>query len=132
MRLRLVRKEDLATVGLRRFDERLQASVHLEGLCGPIQAWYRYQRYLYGFVSVVDQEPIAIAEASGRPVSSPGWWVDPACRSMGYGYELVDLLAEHLRGDGVTSIGRVLIRTPGHKYDAQSSKLVSFLRAYFQ
>ena len=131
MRLRLVRKEDLTPLDLQRFDERLQASVRLEGGCGPVQAWYTYRRYLYGFVSVVDQQSIAIAEASGRPESSPGWWVDPACRSMGYGYELVDLLAEHLRSDGVTSIGRILIQTPGHKYDTQSSKLVVRLRGYF-
>lgn len=131
MRLRLVRKEDLSASELQRFHERLQESVQLEGECGPVRAWYVYSRFLYGFISVADDQPIAIAEASGRPESSPGWWVHPACRGLGYGSELVDLLAQHLREDGVTSIGRMSIQTPGGKYDLQSSKLVSRLRGHF-
>jgi|CXWL01.1.fsa_nt_gi GNAT superfamily N-acetyltransferase len=131
MRIRLVRKEHLSAAELQAFHERLHASIEHEGECGPVRAWYSYTSCLYAFLSSEGAFPVAIAEASGRPISSPGWWVDPIHRGSGYGKELVDLLAQHLRADGVTSIGPMLIQTPGGKYDVQSSKLVVRLRGHF-
>jgi len=131
MRLVLVRKEDLLPEQLRALDERLQYSISLEGECGPVRAWYGYTHYLYAFVPAESQAPIAIAEASGRPASSPGWWIDPKFRSQGYGNELIDLLAEYLRADGVTTIMPILIQTPGGKYDTQSRRLALRLLSYF-
>lgn len=132
MRIYLVRKEDLAKNQMADLDARLQNCIQLEGACGPINAWYAYKHFLYAFVLLETQTPIAIAEASGRPVSAPGWWIAPEHRGQGYGNELVDLLATYLKADGVTQISSIPIQTPGGKYDEQSSRLVARLRRQFQ
>lgn len=131
MRLRIVRKEDLSPEQLRVISERFKYSITLEGECGPIHAWNSYKYFLYAFLKVDSNTPIAIAEASGRPISSPGWWVAPEYRGQKYGNELVDLLAEHLKSDGVTGIGHIPIQTPNGQYDTQSQRLVTRLRGYF-
>lgn len=131
MRICLVRKEDLTPEQLEKLQKRLQYSVGLEGECGPIYAWNNFTRYLYAFLTVDGKTPIAIATASGRPISSPGWWVDPGCRGQNYGNELVDLLARYLKSDGVTEIGDIPIQTPSGQYDAQSQQLVKRLRSHF-
>jgi acyl-coenzyme A thioesterase PaaI-like protein len=131
MRLRLIQKEELTPEQLRKLDERLQYSIKLDGECGPVRAWHTYTRYLYAFIHIQDEMVIAIAEASGRPSSSPGWWIDPHYRGQGYGNELVDLLAENLRTDGVTKIMPISIQTPDGKYDTQSRLLVDRLRGHF-
>ena len=131
MRLSLVRKEDLTPQQMDEIQERLQRSIQVDGECGPIKAWFAYKQFLYAFILLDGNSPIAIAEASGRPVSAPGWWIDPDYRGQGYGNELVDLLAQYLRADGVTKIGRIPIQTPNGKYDEQSSRLVMRLRSHF-
>ncbi|MGH8748029.1 MAG: hypothetical protein ACREU5_02860 [Burkholderiales bacterium] len=75
--------------------------------------------------------PIAISEASGRPVAIPGWWIDHGFRDQGYGNELVDLLAAYLAADGVTGIGLIPIDTHNGQYNEQSSKLARRFRAKF-
>ena len=130
VRIHLVRKEDLTPEQLATLEARLCHSEAIEGECGPTRAWRAYQRYLYAFVEDGTNRPIAIAEASGRPTSAPGWWIDPEYRRKGYGYELVELLAGHLKMDGVTKIGTISIQTPGGAYDEQSRKLVQRLRTH--
>jgi hypothetical protein len=132
MRLSLVRKEELTSAQVNELDRRIEDCVRgHEGECGPIMAWRMYKHYLYAFVLKDTNTPIAIAEASGRPVSLPGWWIAPEYRGQGHGNELVDLLAQHLLGDGVSEIGLILIQTPNGQFDEQSRKLVSRLRNYF-
>lgn len=131
MRLSLVRKEDLTPEQMDKLHACLQRSIQLEGECDPIKAWYAFRQYLYAFVLLDSKIPVAIAAASGRPVSAPGWWIDPDYRNQGYGNELVDLLAQYLRADGVTDIGTIPIQTPNGKYDEQSKCLVLRLRSYF-
>ena len=79
MRLMLLPKDQLSLEQLDQLHSRLQHSIQIEGECGPVRAWYDYQRYLYAFVLVDSQLPIAIAEASGRP----GWWIDADFRGLG-------------------------------------------------
>lgn len=131
MRIHLVRKEDLSSEQLATLARKLSDSEAREGECGPIRAWDAYKKYLYAFLEEGTEQPIAIAEGSGRPVSAPGWWIDHGYRGKGYGYELVDLLAAHLKSDGVTTIGTIPIQTPGGAYDEQSQKLVQRLRMHF-
>ena len=131
MRIHLARKEDLLPEQLATLARKLSDSVAREGECGPVRAWEAYKKYLYAFLEEGTEQPIAIAEGSGRPVSAPGWWIAHCYRGKGYGYELVDLLALHLKSDGVTTIGRILIQTPGGAYDVQSRKLVRRLRMHF-
>ena len=131
MRIHLTRKEDLLPEQLATLATKLSDSVAREGECGPVRAWGAYKRYLYAFLEEGTEQPIAIAEASGRPVSAPGWWIDHCYRGKGYGYELVDLLAVHLKSDGVTTIGTIPIQTPGGAYDERSRKLEQRLRMHF-
>jgi len=131
MRLSLVCKNNLSPKQLAQLQMRIQNCIHLEGECGPVKAWHAYKQYLYAFVLLDSKTPIAIAEASGRPVSAPGWWIDPDYRGQGYGNELIELLALHMQKDGVTGIGSIPIQTPNGKYDEQSRRLVVRLRSYF-
>ena len=131
MRIRLIRKESMSREHLAVLEARFCYSESIEGDCGPVKAWRAYSRYLYGFLYLASGQPIAIAEASGRPVSKPGWWIDLDLRGKGFGNELVDLLAAELLADGVTTIGTTPIQTPQGRYDTQSGMLVLRLRAHF-
>lgn len=131
MRIRLIRKENMSREHLAVLEAKLFYSESLEGDCGPLKSWRAYPRYLYGFLDLASVQPIAIAEASGRPVSKPGWWIDIDFRGKGYGNELVDLLAAELLADVVTTIGSIPIQTPQGRYDTQPRMLVLRLRAHF-
>lgn len=130
MRLRLVPKSELSPAQLGCLDDRLAVPEH-EGDGGPPRVWNTYKSFLYAFVHEALELPIAIAEASGRPIATPGWWVDSKFRGQGYGNELVDLLADYLVADGVTEIGRILIDTRRREYDEQSTKLAKRFQARF-
>ena len=99
---------------------------------GPCRVWNTYQFALYAFIQRDTGLPIAISEASGRPVAVPGWWIDSKFRRMGYGNELVDLLARKLKADGVTGIGRIPIDTYNGNYNEQSTRLATRIRAHFE
>lgn len=130
--LRIVLKEKLTSTQLDELHRRIEDCVGYEEECGPIKAWRVFNRNLYAFVLLDANTPIAIAEASGRPVCAPGWWIAPEYRGQGYGNELVDLLAQQLLADGVTKIGPILIQTPQGQFDEQSRRLVQRLRSHFQ
>lgn len=130
MRLTLLAKNALLPDQLRYLDERLAAPEHRDDK-GPPRVWYIYQTHLYAFLETKLQLPIAISEASGRPIATPGWWIDKMFRGQGYGNELADLLAAHLAIDGVTDIGRILIDTHNGEYDERSGKLARRFRVRF-
>lgn len=130
MRLQIVPKNALSPEQLRYLDARLAAPEH-DGDGGPPRVWNKYTSSLYAFVHEAFNFPIAIAEASGRPIATPGWWIDSEFRGQGYGNELVDLLAGYLAADGVTGIGPIIIDTRRCEYDEQSTKLARRFRARF-
>jgi RimJ/RimL family protein N-acetyltransferase len=130
MRLRILPKDKLSLGQCQYLDKRLVLPEHQIDR-GPIQIWHQYQSYLYAFVHDELSMPIAISEASGRPIAAPGWWIDYKFRGQGYGNELVDLLAEFLATDGVTSIRPIPIDTKNGTYNEQSKKLAIRLRARF-
>lgn len=131
MRLTIVYKNKLTESQNRHLDERLADPEHRNDN-GPIQVWYVYTRFLYAFINKELNTPIAIAEASGRPIATPGWWIDSHFRGQGFGNELVDLLAEQMKAELVTDIGKIPIDTSCGKYNEQSSKLARRLRAHFE
>ena len=130
MRLVIVPKKELSDEQRRYLEERLAAPEHRNDK-GPPQVWNKYQDFLYAFVHKELTLPIAIAEASGRPLASPGWWVDSKFRGRGYGNEVVDLLAEFLKTDGVTDIGAIQIESYCNEYDEQSTRLARRIRSRF-
>jgi len=130
MRLVIVPKKELSDEQRRYLDERLAAPEHQNDK-GPSQVWNAYEGFLYAFIHKESNLPIAIAEASGRPVATPGWWVDSKFRGQGYGNEVVDLLAEFLKTDGVTDIGAILIESYCNEYDEQSTRLARRIRNRF-
>lgn len=115
MRLKIVEKSDLTQSQCRYLDERLAAPEHAND-SGPIRAWNTHQQFLYVFVYKQLKLPIAISEASGRPTSVPGWWIDSRFRGQGFGNELVDLLASYLKAHGVSRIGPIPIDTYRGEY----------------
>ncbi|MFN0317648.1 MAG: GNAT family N-acetyltransferase [Burkholderiales bacterium] len=131
MRLDIITKQQLTERQALHLNERLAAPEHAND-SGPCRVWSTYQFALYAFIHKETGLPIAIAEASGRPVAVPGWWIDSKFRGMGYGNELVDLLAAKLKSEGVTGIGRILIDTYNGHYNAQSSRLAKRIRAHFE
>jgi RimJ/RimL family protein N-acetyltransferase len=130
MRLVIVPKSELSDEQRRYLDERLAAPEHRNDR-GPPQVWNKYDAFLYAFIHNELNQPIAIAEASGRPLASPSWWVDSKFRGQGYGNEVVDLLAEFLKTDGVTDIGAIMIESYCNEYDEQSVRLARRIRSRF-
>ena len=130
MRLTIISKNNLTEGQRQHLDQRLTAFEHLNDN-GPIRCWNVYQEYLYAFINREINLPIAIAEASGRPISTPGWWIDSEFRGQGFGNELVDLLAGQLKAEGVIGIGPIPIDSYLGVYDDQSIKLVKRLRGHF-
>ena len=110
MRLYIVPKAELSEEQARYLNERLSAPEHKDD-SGPCRVWNTYQFALYGFIDKETNLPIAIAEASGRPIATPGWWIDSKFRSLGFGNDLVDLLAVQLKSEGVTGLGRCTAET---------------------
>ncbi len=129
-RLEILPKTKLTECQTRYLNERLLALEHKNDN-GPCRIWNIYQFALYAFVEKEAQLPIGIAEASGRPIAVPGWWIDSKYRGKGYGNELVDLLAEQLKSEGVTNIGKILIDTYLGTYHEQSSRLAQRIRRHF-
>lgn len=130
MRLVIVPKNELSDEQRRYLDARLAAPEHRHDR-GPPQVWSRYERFLYAFIDKELDLPIAIAQAPGRPIASPAWWVDSKFRGQGYGNEVVDLLAEFLKTDGVTDIGAIQIESYCNEYDEQSIRLARRIRSRF-
>ena len=131
MRLYLVTKQELTEPQALHLIGRLAAPEHAND-SGPCRVWSTYQSALYAFIHKETGVPIAIAEASGRPIAVPGWWIDSKFRGMGYGNELADLLAAKLKSEGVIGIGRIPIDTYNGNYNEQSSRLVKKITACFK
>ena len=115
----------------RAFDELLTAPQHALDR-GPVNAWMTFDRYVYGFIDSTSGIPVAVVEASGRPISSPGWWINSELRGSGLGNEVIDLLANYLKSDGVCGIGLIPIDTYKGQYNVQSKKLAIRLRRHFE
>jgi len=130
MRLILVSKNDLTDEQRRHLEERLRAPEHRHDY-GPTQVWNTDEPFLYAFIHQELGIPIAIAEAPGRPIATPGWWVDSKFRGQGLGNELIDLLAARLKAEGVTGIGPTPMDTYLGEYDEQSTRLARRLSAHF-
>jgi len=130
MRLEIVPKSKLTDFQTRHLNERLMAPEHKND-SGPCRVWNTYQFALYAFVEKKVELPIGIAEASGRPIATPGWWIDSKYRGKGYGNELVDLLATQLKSEGVIGLGKIPIDTHLGSYNEQSSRLARRIRAHF-
>jgi RimJ/RimL family protein N-acetyltransferase len=130
MRLVIVPKNELSDEQRRYLKERLAAPEHRNDK-GPAHVWNTSRAFLYAFIDKELNLPIAIAEASGRPLATPAWWVDSKFRSQGYGNEVVDLLAEFLKTDGVTDIGAIQIESYCNEYDEQSTRLARRIRSRF-
>lgn len=130
-RLLITPKNELSDEQRRYLEERLAIPEHRNDK-GPPQVWNKYDRFLYAFIQKEMNVPVAIAQAPGRPVASPAWWVDSKFRGQGYGNEVVDLLAEFLKKDGVTDIGAIQIESYCNEYDEQSTRLARRIRSRFE
>lgn len=101
--LKILEKSQLSEEQLSYIDERLREPDHKDD-AGPRKVWDIYQNHLYAVVRTDDDVIVGLAEASGRPASSPGWWIDHKFRKQKLGYGLVEALAEYLIQDGVEKI----------------------------
>ena len=129
-RLDIVLKAKLTERQAHHLNERLLAPEHRND-SGPCRVWNTYQFSLYAFVEKETTLSIGIAEASGRPIATAGWWIDSKYRGKGYGNELVDLLAAQLKSEGVTGIDKIPIDTHLGTYHKQSSRLAQRIRRHF-
>jgi RimJ/RimL family protein N-acetyltransferase len=130
MRLAIVSKNQLDEAQRQYLNGRLMAPEHANDN-GAIRAW-GFDKGLYAFICNQTNVPVGIAEASGGSTRSPGWWIDSQFRGQGFGYELIDLLAEQLKSEGVTAIGRIPIDTYLGLHHETSSKLAQRLRRHFE
>lgn len=131
MCLDMIEKPDLSLVRSKLVQERLSLPQHRNDL-GPPQVWATYTSRLYALFEEPSGRLVALVEASGLNDVQPGWWIDSAFRGKDYGNKVIDILAQHLKAQGVTRIGPILITTYQQQYDEQSSKLAQRLRSYFE
>lgn len=127
----MIEKAALSPAQLQLVQERLTLPEHQYDL-GPPKVWACYVSGLFAFFEKTSGQLVAIVEASGLNDVCPGWWVDSVFRGRGYGRQVVDLLAQHLKVRGVTRIGSIAITTNQQQYDLQSSKLAQRLRRHFE
>lgn len=135
-RLVLIPKPDLSEAQISLIDARLAAPEH-EHDEGPPGVWRRFEApnqvaTLYAFFHKTDGVPVGIAESSGMPITTAGWWIDAQFRGQGYGNELVDLLAEHRKSMGVTGVGRMPITTHHGAHAEASSAMAKRFKAHFE
>ena len=131
LRIRIVQKSELSDEQNKYLNERLALPKHSQDK-GPPNIWDSSWHYLYAFICKESELPIAIAEASGRPEVSPGWWIDRDYRGQGYGNELVDLLADFVIRDGATTFSAIPIDTFRGEYNEASRKLACRFKEYFE
>jgi hypothetical protein len=129
-RLKLIKKAELTVIQAEHLQLRLELEMHRDD-GGPVKCWNIYSSGLFAFIELDSGLPIAIAEASGNDCVRPGWWIDSDFRNKKYGYELVDLLAEYLKAQGVRQVGPILIQTLQGSYDTRSTKLALRFRSHF-
>ena len=127
----MIEKTALSAAQLKLIAERLSLPEHKNDL-GPSKVWSVYSSGLFAYFEATSGRLVALVEASGSNNVQPGWWIDSAFRGQGYGGKVVDLLAEHLKARGVTSIGSMAITTHQQQFDQQSSKLAQRLRRHFE
>jgi len=125
--IKLIEKSKLSDDQLFAINQRLKDPVHKYD-AGPPEVWNRYQNYMFAVVRKDDDAIIGLVEASGRPVACPGWWIDSEYRNQGYGYQVMDTLAEYLVRDGVKKIGPIPMQGNSQEH---SKKLVKRLRESF-
>ena len=131
MCLTMIEKTALSAAQLKLIAERLSLPEHQDDL-GPPKVWGVYSSGLFAYFEAASGRLVALVEASGLHNVQPGWWVDSAFRGQGFGRKVVDLLAEHLKARGVTSIGSMAITTHQQQFDQQSKKLAQRLRRHFE
>ena len=131
MCLTMIEKTALSAAQLKLIAERLSLPEHQDDL-GPPKVWGVYSSGLFAYFEAASGRLVALVEASGLNNVQPGWWVDSAFRGQGFGRKVVDLLAEHLKARGVTSIGSMAITTHQQQFDQQSKKLAQRLRRHFE
>lgn len=127
MSLAMLAKDALSPAQLATVAERLALPVHAHDE-GASRAWPGYASGLYAFFEQDDGRLIGLCEHGEGPSVRPSWWIDHEFRGRGYGRQLVELLAVHLRARGVTRIGWVLLASHQQRYDAQSARLAQRLR----
>jgi RimJ/RimL family protein N-acetyltransferase len=127
MSLVMYRKDDLSPAQLAEIAARLALPIHAHDE-GPSRAWATYKSGLHAFFDDSIGRLIALVEYGEGTSVRPGWWIDHEFRGRGYGRQVVELLAKHLRANGVTHIGRVLIASHQQQYDVQSTRMVQRLR----
>jgi hypothetical protein len=123
MCLYIIPKSELSEKQLHRIATRILDPEHIRDN-GPPRVWHIYENGLFAVVHKQTNEIIGLVEASGDKDSvSPGWWIDAAFRKKGYGYMLVDTLAEYLKCQGFTGAGKAMIPFNSEGHDLASQKL---------
>lgn len=100
---------------------------------GPIKNWASDASEEHLLVILLgDEVPVGIVHYGGiDSAKDVGWWIASEYRGRGYGNQAIDLLAQFLKRQGVTGIGKITIDTYQGLYNDASCKLVKRLKAYF-
>ena len=129
-RIFLIPKVELNTRLSDALTARIFASEH-ECDIGPRSVWH-HPGYQKNFYAILLREPrVAIGTiyvAGTNDHTDVSWWIDSMFRRMGYGREMVEVLASMLIVKGVTHIGPLAILG---SYEA-SRRLAKQLRSHFE
>lgn len=128
----IVPKAELSKTQMVRIEERRSAAEH-EHDTGPIEVWNIYNNdTLYAVIDNNSGKLVGLADASGSlDAVNAGWWIDESVRKKGYGYALVDALAEYLKEQGYTGVGHIRIIVHCEEFRVASRKLEARFRGHF-
>lgn len=131
MPLTMIEKSALTPAQQRLVETRLDLPEHEHDM-GPPKVWKDFHSGMLAYFQGTSGRLVALVEASGDDYVQPGWWIDTDFRSKGYGNQVIDMLADHLKSRGVKHIGPMAITTFQGQHDAASSRLAQRLRKHFE
>ena len=129
----IVPKAELSDVQIHEIEQLRLVPAHAQDT-GPIEVWNHYDNgTLFAAIDKESGVVIGLADASGPAHSvNAGWGVDERFRRRGYGYALVDALADYLINVGYAGVGHISIVVHREEFRAASRKLEERFRARFE
>lgn len=133
MRIEIVKKEKLNEEQTLHLRDRTAADEH-RGDSGPRRDWEMESLSSFIFVVLLRETsmPVGLLFRGGpKEATSVSWWIDQKFRGRKIGYEMVDLFANILKGEGVTGIAPIPTEPYQGRQNIASEKLARRLRGHF-
>jgi len=133
VRIKIIKRDQLNEEQKCCLRSRISADEHRNDP-GPCRNWEldSLTSFIFVVLSKETNRPIGILYRDGpRNATSVSWWLDQRFRGRGLGYDMVEIFANFLRGEGVTGIAPLPIEPHRGQQNIASEKLAVRLRVCF-